>query len=113
MKNEKRKLALVILAVAFSDFVHSQEATDMSSTVRVMTMESAISIARENSVAALEAKADFVSDYWAYRSYQASRLPSLSLYGNLASFDRSLRQLQNFETGELVYTGNYNMQNSL
>lgn len=78
-----------------------------------MTLSEAIAAARTNSVPALEAKASFVSSYWAYRSYQASRLPSLNLYGNLASFDRSLRQLQNYETGELVYTSSYNMQNSL
>ena len=73
-----------------------------------MTLDEAIEVARSQSVAALEAKASFVSSYWAWRSYKASRLPSLNLYGNLASFDRSLRQLQNFETGELVYTSNYN-----
>ena len=80
---------------------------------RAMTLDEAIAAARESSVAALEARSSFVSSYWAYRSYKASRLPSLNLYGNLASFDRSLRQLQNYETGELVYTSNYNMQNSL
>ena len=78
-----------------------------------MTLDQVIEQARTSSVSALEAKASFVSSYWAWRSYKASRLPSLNLYGNLASFDRSLRQLQNFETGELVYTSNYNMQNSI
>ena len=82
-------------------------------SVNVMTLSQAIEAARENSVAALEAKSSFVSSYWAYRSYKASRLPSLNLYGTLASFDRSLKQLQNFETGELVYTSNYNMQNNI
>ena len=78
---------------------------------QTMTLDEVIAEARANSVAALSARATFVSDYWAYRSYKASRLPSLAIYGNLASFDRSLRQLQNFETGEVVYTENYNMQN--
>ena len=78
-----------------------------------MTLEEVIGVARAGSVPALQAKAAFVSDYWAWRSYQASRLPSLSLYGTLGSFDRSLRLLQNYETGEMVYTSNYNMENSL
>lgn len=78
-----------------------------------MTLESVIGEARTQSVPALQARAAFVSDYWAWRSYQASRLPSLSLYGTLGSFDRSLRLLQNYETGEMVYTSNYNMENSL
>lgn len=101
---------------AFSVYAQDTDlpvATVEMPSVNVMTLSQAIEAARENSVAALEAKAGFVSSYWAYRSYRASRLPSLNLYGNLASFDRSLRQLQNYETGELVYTSNYNMQNSL
>ena len=78
-----------------------------------MTLEEVIGMARTQSVPALEARAAFVSDYWAWRAYQASRLPSLSLYGTLGSFDRSLRLLQKPETGEMVYTSNYNMENSL
>lgn len=79
----------------------------------VMTLDEAIWAARQQSVQALQAKAQFVSSYWAWRSYLASRLPSLFLYGNLANFNRSLTQMQNFETGELVYTGNNNLQNSI
>ena len=78
-----------------------------------MTLEQVIGTARTQSVPALEARAAFVSDYWAWRAYQASRLPSLSLYGTLGSFDRSLRLLQKPETGEMIYTSNYNMENSL
>lgn len=78
-----------------------------------MRLDEAVSEARAQSVPALQARAAFVSDYWAWRAYQASRLPSLSLYGNLGSFDRSLRLLQKPETGEMVYTSNYNMENSL
>lgn len=78
-----------------------------------MTLNDAVETARRQSVTALAARSAFISDYWSYRAYKASLLPSLSLYGNLASFDRSLRLLQNYETGEMVYTNNYNMQNSL
>lgn len=99
-------LSLWISMATFPGEILAQQTSEM-------TLDQVIEVARHNSVEAIEAKSSFVSDYWAYRSYKASRLPSLNLYGNLASFDRSLRQLQNFETGELVYTGNYNMQNSL
>ncbi len=78
-----------------------------------MTLDEVISAARGNSVQALAAKSSFISDYWAWRSYQASRLPAVYLYGELGSFDRSLRLLQNYQTGEMVYTKNYNMQNSV
>ena len=42
-----------------------------------MTMTEAIETARHQSVAALEARQAFISTYWAWRSYKASRLPSL------------------------------------
>lgn len=78
-----------------------------------MTLSKAIQYARERSVTALSAKSEFISSYWAYRAYKASRLPSINLYGNLLSFDRSLTQLQNYETGEIVYANTFNMQNRL
>ena len=62
-----------------------------------MTLSDAIRTARTQSVEALEAKQAFISTYWAYRSYRASRLPSVYMYGNLMNFDRSLTLLQNPE----------------
>ena len=119
LKNEfiamdKRKYSRIISGIVITcvfasvspEAVHAQNE-------RTMTLGEVIEVARTGSVEALEAKSSFVSSYWSYRSYQASRLPSLNLYGTLGSFDRSLRQLQNYETGELLYTGTYNMQNSL
>lgn len=100
-----KKGLIVALAVALFACAGAQ--------AQPMTLQEVIGEARTQSVPALQARAAFVSDYWAWRSYQASRLPSLSLYGTLGSFDRSLRLLQNYETGEMVYTSNYNMENSL
>lgn len=78
-----------------------------------MTLEEVIQTARTSSVQTLQARSAFVSDYWAWRSYLASRLPSLYFYGNVGAFDRSLRLLQKPDTGEMVYVSNYNMENSL
>ena len=78
-----------------------------------MTLGEAIYTARNNSVEALEAKQAFVSTYWAYRSYKASRLPSFYFYGNIMNFDRSLTLLQNYEDGSFNYVSSNNLQNSL
>ena len=99
---------LTIITISFGILLSGSAAL-----AQQLTLEEAIGVARMQSVEALAARSAFVSSYWAWRSWKASRLPSLNLYGNLASFDRSLRQLQNYETGELVYTDNYNMQNSI
>lgn len=83
------------------------------SAQQFMTLEEAINTARKQSVFALQAKHSFVSTYWAYRSYQASRLPSLSLYGSLMNFDRSLTLLQSYEDGTFRYASSFNLQNNI
>lgn len=84
-----------------------------SAQAQRMSMDEAIGTAREQSVAALEARQAFISTYWAWRSYKASRLPSLTLYGNLMNYDRSLVLLQNYEDGALKYASTNNLQNSI
>ena len=78
-----------------------------------MSLESAINTSRSQSVEAKEARQSFISTYWAYRSYKASRLPSFNLYGGLMNFDRSLTLMQSYEDGSFHYVNSYNLQNSL
>lgn len=80
---------------------------------RRMSLGEVIHTARNQSVEALEARQAFISTYWAYRSYKASRLPSLYLYGDIMNFDRSLTLLQNPEDGTLKYVSSNNLQNGL
>ena len=77
------------------------------------SLDQVIETARMQSVEALEARQAFISTYWAYRSYKASRLPSVYMYGNLMSFDRSLTLLQNPEDGTLNYVSSNNLQNAV
>lgn len=78
-----------------------------------MNLSETIHAARNQSVEALEARQAFISTYWAYRSYKASRLPSFYMYGNLMNFDRSLTLLQNPEDGTLNYVSSNNLQNGV
>ncbi len=95
--------ALTVLAVSFSSLRAQNE----------MNLAEAIHTARNQSVEALEARQAFISTYWAYRSYKASRLPSLTLYGDIMNFDRSLTLLQNPEDGMLKYVSSNNLQNGI
>ncbi len=78
-----------------------------------LTLEDAINTAREQSSTALAAKHNFLANYWRYRSYKAQFLPSLKLNASLAQYDRSLRALQDSQTGEINYITNNNLSNSL
>ena len=80
---------------------------------QTLNLSETIHAARNQSVEALEARQAFISTYWAYRSYQASRLPSFYMYGNLMNFDRSLTLLQNPEDGTLNYVSSNNLQNGV
>ena len=78
-----------------------------------LTLDEVISQAQSQSIAAMTAKYTFLSSYWSYRSYKASRLPSLNFSGNLLNFDRSMRLLQDYNTGEMRYLENYSLENTL
>ena len=98
------KLTAFFICICLSfAFCHAQEE---------MSLDDVIHTARNQSVEALQAKQAFISTYWAYRSYKASRLPSVYMYGNIMNFDRSLTLLQNPENGTLNYVSSNNLQNS-
>lgn len=78
---------------------------------RTLTMQQVVQLAQENSISAMSNRNNFAASYWSYRSYRAELLPSLNLSANLAQFNRSLVQLQDYQTGALSYRANYNMSN--
>ena len=77
------------------------------------TLEETIAAAQDQSVDAMIAKYTFLAAYWEFKTFRPSLLPSLNVTANLAQFDRSLRLLQNSETGDMNYISNYNLQNSI
>ena len=99
----------IITAITFLTFL----STLPMSAQHTMNLTETIHAARNQSVEALEARQAFISTYWAYRSYKASRLPSFYLYGDIMNFDRSLTLLQNYEDGSLNYVSTNNIQNSI
>ena len=98
-----------IIPIVFAMFLTSLTARGQQE----MGLSEVIHTARNQSVEALEAKQAFISTYWAFRSYQASRLPSFYMYGNIMNFDRSLTLLQNPEDGTLNYVSSNNLQNGV
>jgi outer membrane protein TolC len=68
-----RKLICLILSVSAVSFSSGQK------KVMTLTLEECIGLAIDSSLQAFRAKNQYVSDYWAYRTYKASRLPSVSI----------------------------------
>ncbi len=80
---------------------------------QTITMQRAIMLAQQQSIASMVNRNVFASAYWSYRAYRAERLPSLSFGADLANFNRSLVALQNSETGNYAYRENYAMNNTV
>ena len=96
---------IIVIVCWFASFANCKSQT--------LSLDAAIAISRQQSVEAKEARQSFLSVYWAYRSYKASRLPSFNLYGGLMNFDRSLTLVQSYEDGSYNYVNSYNLQNSI
>lgn len=78
-----------------------------------LTMDEALELAQLNSIASQEHSNTFTSSYWSFRSYQASRLPSLNVSGYLGGLNHSLVQLQDATTSEIYFQSNYSLSNQL
>lgn len=80
---------------------------------RTLNMQQVVALAQENSISAMSNRNNFAASYWSFRSYRAQLLPSLSLNAGLLNFNRSLVQLQDYNTGAISYRANYNMNNDV
>ncbi len=108
------RIAFLTLLTIISVNGFSQEQNLLPNEHRLrMTLDEAISTAREQSPAAMIAKYNFLAGYWRYRTYKAKFLPSLNLNATLGSYSRYLAKLQDAETGKFNYVENNNMSNSL
>jgi outer membrane protein TolC len=87
LHNEKI-IPLVLLFFIFLNF-----ASYAQDEARALTLQDAIEIARQQSPDALMAQHRFRAEYWQYRSFRASYLPSLTLFGYIPDFDRSVRTI--------------------
>ncbi|MBN2174258.1 MAG: TolC family protein [Bacteroidales bacterium] len=88
---KKPAFGLLILFLSFISLVMAQDKPLQ------ITLDEAIKIARLQSPDALTAKHQFRASYWMYRSFRASYLPSLTLFGTVPGFDRSIRKISTIE----------------
>jgi len=87
-----KSIGFISLTILLS-FVFLQSKSYSQEEIRRLTLQDAIEIARQQSPDALMAQHRFRADYWQYKSFQASYLPALTLYGYVPDFDRSVRTI--------------------
>ena len=100
----KHKIILsIIMVLLFSTALHSQNA-------HIFTMNSAIALAQEQSPDALIAKNTFRGQFWNYRSFQATKLPQMSLSAWAPSYIREIKEFTQFdETTNTLTTKFYDL----
>jgi outer membrane protein TolC len=65
-----------------------------------MTLDEAIQLARTQSLYSFRAKHMYLSRYWEFRSYRASKLPGLKLNSTPFRYDKTVQSVIDSETGE-------------
>lgn len=68
-----------------------------------LNLEQAIDIANDSSLSAYRYRNQYLSGYWAYRTYKANRLPSLTLNLTPAKYYRYITQRYDSEANKDVY----------
>ncbi len=71
--------------------------------VITLDLKKTIHIANDSSLEAFRVRNLYLSGYWEYRSFQAGRLPSLSLYLTPAKYNRDIIQRYDYEQNLDVY----------
>jgi len=91
-----KKVILILNIIAISIF-------GISAQQKVFTLEQTIAIASDSSLQAFVAKNLYLSSYWQYKSYQAARLPSLSLSTTPISYSNNFIKRYDSEQNIDVY----------
>lgn len=104
---------LSLLAFTLMPAVFSETDAQNITGPRVLDMQSVVRLAQDNSVIGMMYRNSYAAAYWSYRSYRAEYLPSLTLSSNLANLNRSLVELQDYNTGQRRYYHNYTLNNDV
>ena len=86
---------IVGLLTLFSTIAYSQPVT--------LTLQETIAIASDSSLQAFSAKNQYLSSYWAFRSFKAARLPSLTLMMTPLQYYRDITRRYDSNTDRDVY----------
>jgi len=96
-------LIFTILFFGFTSFCQE--------TVKKLSLEQVIEIAKEQSPDAILAKHRFRSSYWEFRSYKSSLLPSLSLGSQLLNLNNSIETIVQSDGSKEFIPTKYNTSN--
>lgn len=86
----KTHTLLILVSCLFFTELIAQEKETGNNVIVKMTLSEVIDMAHAQSLASFKAKNMYLVRYWAFRSYKASRLPSLNLNATPISYDQTV-----------------------
>jgi outer membrane protein TolC len=92
-------IRISIAAIVLSGFIFIRASAQGDSIT--LTLEKAMLIANDSSLQAFRSKNLYMSKYWGFKNYQASKLPSVSLSTTPVSYDRSITS--QFDDSTYIY----------
>ncbi|HDR89879.1 MAG TPA: TolC family protein [Bacteroidetes bacterium] len=99
MKKRIFLLPVVVLGTIF----YSLSTFSQQPTVKRLTLQDVIELAKEQSPQAIQAKHRFRASYWQYRTFKAEYLPSLTLEGTFPNYNRVYEKEFDSNTGRDIY----------
>ncbi len=105
---KKRIKIISCLLLVYGMALQGQSKTEIN-----MTLEDAIRLAKSQSLASFKNKNTYLTQYWAYRSYRAKRLPSLNLQSTPINYDRSVLQRYDSESNTDLFIPNESLSTSV
>ncbi len=85
-------ILLILVLLPVSAISQEKESVELK-----LTLDEVIELSQRQSLAYFRAKNMYLAQYWSFRSYKASKLPSLTLSSTPVTFDRSITPLQDSE----------------
>ena len=96
-----KKTVFVLLCLPPALFAHAQQ------KVRMLTLQEAIEIARQQSPDALNSKHTFRSSFWEYKTFRGTYLPQLGISAVIPDLERAINKYTNPDGTESFITQQY------
>jgi outer membrane protein TolC len=105
-----KRIIFIILPIIFYLAIHDGA---NSQTIKKLTLDEVLQLARDQSPDAILAKHRFRGNYWQFRSFKAKYRPSLNLTGTLPNYRHQYRLIPDPVTGKSTYVETNSVQSSL
>ncbi len=104
---------LFFILIYFGVFTIQLKSQDIQPPHLTLTLDQAIELAQQQSLASFKSRNMYLSRYWSFRSFKADRLPALSLNATPVAYDNSARLRYSEKDSADVYIRSQTLKSSV